>query len=369
MTRIKHQNQPTTSISGDTQRVDARNTAYGLAARGEYGTAAQKGVQRILPEIYPISAAQKDVLDFMAQIPQNGTAPDRAPVTNAPQELTDHIKSLGYFLKADQMATCHVPQSAYYSHDGTGKPVEPRFKNAIVIVMAKHLPTEKASSGTDWMGDPISFQAYQQVGLVTETIANYVRRLGWEATPHYGPSFLNKYRVLMPPLILAAGIGEVSRTGIILSPYFGLAYKAGAVLTDMPIAPDQPIDFGIQDFCQHCGICAENCPSNAISHGDKVIYNGYETWKLDTQRCASYNFTKKTGTLCNRCVKSCPWSQPQTWPHNLVRSLVSRSKLARWGAVKAAQLLDFGADHPDDKWWFDLRYDENGTLLEDIPKK
>ena len=133
---------------------------------------------------------------------------------------------------------------------------------------------------------------------------------------------------------------------------------------EMPIVPDQPIDFGLQDFCQNCGICAENCPSNAISQEDKVIYNGYETWKLDTQRCASYNFTKKTGTLCNRCVKVCPWSQPQTWPHNLVRSLVTRSRLARRIAVKGAELLDFGADHPDEKWWFEFAYNENGTLAD-----
>jgi len=368
MTKIMPKDQPTTSISDETQRVDARDTAYGLATRGEYGKAAQKGVQKILPEIYPISAAQKDVLDFLATIPQIETAPSLAPVPEEPRVLTDHVKSLGFFLKADDMGACHVPKFAYYSHNGDGNSIEPRFQNAIIIVMGKNLAAKKASSGTDWMGDPISFQAYQHLGLVAETMSNYINRLGWEATPHYGPSFLKKYQVLMPPLLLAAGLGEVSRAGIICHPYMGLGYKAAAILTDMPIVPDQPIDFGLQDFCQNCRLCAENCPSNAISKGDKVIYNGYETWKLDTQRCASYNFTKKSGTLCNWCVKTCPWSQPQTWPHNLVRSLVSRSKLARWAAVKGAGLLDFGADHPDEKWWFDIAYNEN-RILEEKPHK
>ena len=214
------------------------------------------------------------------------------------------------------------------------------------------------------MGDPISFQAYQHLGLVAETMANYVRRLGWDASAQYGPSFVNRYSVLMPPLLLLSGVGEVSRAGIILNPYLGLAFKAAAVLTNMPLVPDKPVDFGLQRFCQTCRICAENCPSRAISTGDKVMYNGYETWKLDTKRCASFNFSKK-GTLCNRCVKSCPWTQPATWPHNLVRRMAMRSRPAQQIAIGAAGHLGLGKDHPEDKWWFDLEYVDDALTLRD----
>jgi epoxyqueuosine reductase len=254
------------------------------------------------------------------------------------------------------MGACRVPESAYYSHDKQGNPIEPRYKNAIIIVMRKDLHAVRASTGRDWMGDPISFQAYQHLGMVAETLANYIRRLGWEASPQYGPSFVDRYSVQLPPLLLAAGIGEVSRVGIILNPFLGLGYKAAAVLTDMPILPDKPIDFGLQSFCQNCKICADNCPSQAISTGDKVMYNGYETWKLDTRRCASFNFTNKNGTMCNRCVKSCPWSNPTIWPHNLVRTMVMHSRIAQKIAIRAAYLLKPGEDHPDEKWWFDMEY-------------
>jgi reductive dehalogenase len=161
---------------------------------------------------------------------------------------------------------------------------------------------------------------------------------------------------LIPPLLIAAGIGEVSRAGIVLNPFLGLGYKAAVVLTDMPIVPDKPIDFGLQNFCQNCKICAENCPSRAISTGDKIMYNGYETWKLNVKRCASFNFTNKNGTMCNRCVKSCPWTNPTTWPHNLVRTMVMHSSLAQRIAIRAAYLLNPGKGHPDQKWWFDMEY-------------
>jgi reductive dehalogenase len=356
MERIRQVDEPTNIITDAVQRIDLRNIAYDVARRGEYGRAVQKGVQNSLPGKYPLSAAQKDVLDHLSLVNGQPAAMELAPIPHEPKALTRHIKAVGYFLKADIMGACTVPQSAYYSHDKQGVPIEVKYENAIIIVMGKDWNAVRASTGSDWIGDPISFQAYQHLGLVTETVANYIRRLGWDASAQYGPSFVDKYSVLMPPLLLRAGIGEVSRAGIILNPYLGLGYKAAAVLTNMPIVPDKPVDFGLQRFCQDCRICAENCPSHAISMGDKVIYNGYETWKLDTRRCASYNFTNKKGTMCNRCVKSCPWTRPPTWPHMLVRGMVMRSRLAQQMAVRSAHLLRTGRDHPADKWWFDLEY-------------
>lgn len=356
--KIKRVEIPTTIVSGKIERIDMRDTAYGLAARGEYGKNVQSGVQNTPPGKYPLSAAQKDIIDHLATLTANPVAEYQAPIDMDPRVLTRHIKAVGYFLKADLMGACRVPETAYYSHDKQGNPVSPRFKNAVIIVMKKDWKTIRASKGNDWIGDPLSFQAYGHLALVAETLTNYIRRLGWEASPQYGPSFVNCYSVLLPPLLLAAGIGEVSRVGIILNPYLGLSYKAAAILTDMPIDPDLPVDFGLQAFCRSCRICAENCSSKAISFGDKVIYNGYETWKLNTQRCASYNFTNQNGTMCNKCIKVCPWSQPASFGHNLVRTVVMNIPVARTMAIQAAKLLDPAKSRREDKWWFDFEYKE-----------
>lgn len=362
MHRIRRVDFPTTRITDAVQRIDMRNTAYGLAGRGEYGAVVQRSVQRSLPGKYPLSAAQKDLIDHVAAIDAQPVAAETAPIPHDPETLSRHVKAVGYFLKADIVATCQVPESAYYSHDQQGILIDAKYGRAIVLVMRKEPHAMAASSGYDWMGDPISFQAYQHLGLVTETIANYVRRLGWAAEPQYGPSFVNRYSVLLPPLLLAAGIGEVSRAGIILNPYLGLGFKAAAILTNMPLVLDRPVDFGLQDFCRRCGICASNCPSRAIPTGDKAMYNGYETWKLDTQRCASFNFTNSRGTMCNRCVKSCPWTNPTTPPHNLVRKLVMGSSLAHPLAIKAASLMASRMARGGERWWFEMEY-LDGVLL------
>lgn len=356
MQTVKHVEKPTNLLTDNIQRIDMRNTAYGLAARGEYGPVVKNGVQRSLPGKYPLSAAQKDVIDHIALMEPNPVAVDKAPIPQDPKTLTHHIKAFGYFLKADVMGSCKVPESAYYSHDKQGYQIDIQYENAFVIVMRKELKAIRASTGHDWMGDPISFQSYQHLGMVAETVANYIRRLGWSASAQYGPSFVNRYSVLLPPLLLAAGIGEVSRAGIILNPFLGLAFKAAVVLTNMPVVPDQPIDFGLQSFCQDCKICARSCPSKAISLGDKVLYNGYETWKLNTRNCASYNFTNKKGTMCNTCVKSCPWSNPSTLPHNLVRGVVMSIPSTRRIAIRVAEFLGTGMTTPEKKWWFDMEY-------------
>jgi epoxyqueuosine reductase len=80
MDRIRRVEKPTTIITDAVQRIDLRNIAYGLAARGEYGPVVQQSVQRILPEKYPLSAAQKDVIDHISLIKPNLTAAEIAPI-------------------------------------------------------------------------------------------------------------------------------------------------------------------------------------------------------------------------------------------------------------------------------------------------
>jgi len=324
MHRLKRVDKPTNLITDNVQRVDFRENAFARGARGDYGPAVQRASSRPLAQRHPLSAAEFDVLHNLSSTKDNEVVAAKAPVAEDHRILSRHIKRLGYFLKADIIGICRFPKSAVYTHDRQGNPIDIDYQYAIVIVMRKESRTVNASNGYDWITDAISFQAYQHSALVAQTMANYIRRLGYRASPQTASG----YDVVIPPLLLWAGIGEVSRVGIILNPFLGLSFKAAAVLTDLPLEPDKPINFGLQDFCQHCKICAEMCPSKAILTGDTVMYNGYQTWKLDEQRCASFSLLNKNGTICNTCVKVCPWSNPTTWPHNLVRRAVEHSGLA-----------------------------------------
>ena len=161
----------------------------------------------------------------------------------------------------------------------------------------------------------------------------------------------------MPQLNLMAGLGEVSRTGIILNPFLGLNYKSAAVLTDLPMEIDQPVDFGLQAYCQKCTICADHCRSKAIPYGEKIIYNGYETWKLDEKKCASFCATNKYGNICGRCTKICPWNRPDSSPRDFDKWDGSLESLYFSVNNQAKKIKKDGFVHEREftrKWWFDL---------------
>jgi len=360
MHRIKRVDKPTTLITDEWQSFDAREGGFGKAERGEYGSAVQRELPRFVVK-YPLADALQSVLIHLAHYEDCPVADHKAPIPDDPVLLSRHIKRLGYFLKADIIGICELPKPALYSYDRQGNQVNINYKNAIVIVTAKEYETEHASTGYDWSGDTISFQSYQRVSLIAQTMAEYIRKLGYPATPQHPPSSAGRYQVAIPPLLLMAGIGELSRAGIILNPFLGLGYKAAAVLTDLPLMPDKPIDFNLQEFCRLCRVCAEECPSQAISKGSKVMYNGYKTWKMDTQRCFSFCVLNKRGTVCNRCVKVCPWTRPATRRHNLVRWAVQHSDAARRLAIRTDRLFGHAKAHEEDKWWFDLE-DVDGVL-------
>jgi len=355
--KLRRVDKPTNLITDKVQRIDQRQTPTGKASRGEYGKAVLEGNKR-LQERDPVSEAIIEVNKHLGAIKRSDIAAVKAPISHDPELLSRHIKQFGYFLKADVMGICELPPTAVYSHDRNGNPIDLKYKYAVMIVARKDYPTINASQGYDYAADALSMQAYQQSSLIAETISNYIRRLGYPALPQ---SMAAGYKVQIPPLLIQAGIGEVSRVGIVLNPFLGLGFKAAAVLTDMPLVPDKPVDFGLQDFCRRCMKCARLCPSKAISTDDKAMYNGYETWKLKEQQCASFLMLNKHGIWCNTCVKVCPWTQPNTWPHRFMRRFVQLGGLARSVAIKGDRIFGHEKGNKEDQWWFDLKY-EGGVL-------
>ncbi len=99
-----------------------------------------------------------------------------------------------------------------------------------------------------------------------------------------------------------AGLGELGKHGSLISPELGSSFRLGAVSTQMPLRPDGPQDFGIDEVCIKCGVCERFCPGDAIKPEKKVI-NGVERWHVDTPACEPY-FHKLYG--CKICLMVCP---------------------------------------------------------------
>ena len=351
---VKRVDKPTNRTPGPVERVSERDSPFIKSFFGEFGEEIQTGFKRMTVR-YPLGGAIADIQWHINKIKESRApvAAKKAPLPDDPRVLSRHLKSLGYFLGADLMGIGRLPQSAVYSTNVRGKEVEAPYKYAIVFAARKNERTLSASNGWDDIVDPVSFQTYQRLVTQTEVMANYLRRLGHDALPNN----MNNYVALMPQVILDAGLGEVSRMGIILNPFLGANFKAAAVFTNLELEVDGYADFGLQEYCGNCTICAEQCPARAITRGQQTLYNGYYTWKLNREACSEFDVLNKEGCVCGRCTKVCPWHRPDMEP----RDWAEWDGSLEWLHINVNEQRDrlvasnfTGEDELTKKWWFRL---------------
>ncbi|MFB0507331.1 MAG: reductive dehalogenase [Thermodesulfobacteriota bacterium] len=349
---LRRVDRPTTLVMDEkVQRVDERESGFNRALRGDFGPYLQRERYRFVKK-HPLSSALVQMQGYLSEFVDGSEAPKKAPLPDDPELISRHIKETAYFLRADLVGICALPPYAVYSHSITdGEPIELNHKYAIGILIDQDWKTAEAFTGNDWISNSMSFLSYSTSGFIASILADYIRRLGYPARAHHA----RNYQVVVPPILLMAGLGEMCRIGdIVLNPFLGPRFKAAVVTTDLPLAPDRPVDVGVQDFCSKCKKCARECPSGALSFGDKVIYNGYERWPTDVEACTAMRVGNKRGSGCGTCIKVCPWNKPYTSFHRAVGWAIRHSSLARRVAIWGDDLLGYGNPKPENKWWFDL---------------
>ena len=229
------------------------------------------------------------------------------------------------------------------------------------MIIDQGFETMEGASGDDWIAVAQSMRAYLRFSLLGGVIAQQIRNMGYSAKAHTS----RDGDVLQPPLLLLSGLGEVSRIGeVILNPLLGPRLKSGVVTTDMPLVHDRPIDFGLQNFCNNCKKCARECPAGAISAGPKLMFNGYEIWKSDSQKCTTYRVTTEGGAMCGRCMKTCPWNLEGLFAEKPFRWLASNVPAAAPALAKLDDTLGYGGLNDVKKWWWDLELKDDGGYRE-----
>ncbi|MCP4654045.1 MAG: reductive dehalogenase [bacterium] len=164
-----------------------------------------------------------------------------------------------------------------------------------------------------------SLDAYTRVRTAGYRLTQFLKRLGYPARWHCPPA---SYDLVVPPYAVEAGIGQFGRMGIVISPETGGNTRLAAVTTSLEMTADKPIDFGVDDFCKDCKICAELCPSGAISFADSpdgMVVRGIEHWYIDTSKCYQY-WNETLGPIgCRLCIAACPYSRKANWVHGVAR--------------------------------------------------
>lgn len=359
---LKRVDQPTTFFDeAHIPRVPKRTDMFPRAQFGDFGKKVQDatiGGDYLAKN--PLGFSPRVALGAFIFLQTGDTAPRVDDSAKDLQTNADNIKAALYFLGVDAVGLSRCPDWVYYSHDAVGDPITPYHKNAISMMVDQGRDSMEGSSGDDWLSGAQSMRAYLRNSILGGVVAAHIRSLGYDARVH---SVVDG-EVLQPPLSLISGMGEVSRIGeVILHPLLGPRLKTGVVTTNMPFTYDKPIDFGLQKFCAACNKCARECPSGAITAGPKTMFNGYEIWKSDSQRCLQYRLTNTAGSMCGRCMKTCPWNLEGLFaeaPFRWAASHVPRS--APWLA-KLDDSLGNGRINPVKKWWWDLELDDEGRYV------
>ena len=355
--KLKRMDIPTTYIDeNNIPRVPKRTDMFTRAKFGDLGKKVQDASKNghYVSKSAPSSAQRKPLGAFV--LLQDGEVSTERDIF-APEEASKLIKATCYWLGIDAVGISRCPNWCWYSHDANGDVIDPPHDQSINMVVDQGYETMEGSSGDDWIAVAQSMRAYLRFSLLGGIIAKQIRNMGYSAKAHT----VMDGDVLQPPLLLLSGLGEVSRIGeVILNPFLGPRLKSGTITTDLPLAHDKPINFGLQEFCNSCNKCARECPAGAITAGPKTMFNGYEIWKSDSQKCTSYRLTNLGGAMCGRCMKTCPWNLEGIFKEKPFRwAAMNIPKLAPTLA-KLDDIVDNGTLNPVKKWWWDLEIEEDG---------
>ena len=350
MEMVKRVPKTTTLITDDVPRMPKRANFFMRALHGDMGPKMKAQFPHFVTK-YPLSKVMRKIIGTQLPNHKGEPNPEKAPIPADLQERANHVKSLSYFMGADIVGICKVPDYAWYSHQMDGTPIEPKHKYAIVMLCDQGFETTSAASGDDWVSNSQSMRGYLRGSIAATTLTNYLLELGYEAQAHTNLDS----DVLHIPLILQAGLGELSRIGeVVLNPFLGPRFKSSVVTTNIDLATDLPIDFNLQKFCQSCMKCARECPVSAIPWGDKVMFNGYEMWKPDVEACTKYRLQNPAGSGCGRCIKVCHYSKEGLMQHRWALWLAINFTASHRFLIWLDDALGYGNQVRERRWWWDL---------------
>jgi reductive dehalogenase len=250
-----------------------------------------------------------------------------------PEKITEYIRELGRYLGAHSVGFTTLRPEHFYTTRGRreryGKPVDNHHPYAIAftVEMDYRMTRQGPRPGTVME----TAKRYLQAAEIAVQIADFIRRLGYSARAHIS----SHYEVICPLVARDAGLGEIGRMGLLMTPRLGPRVRISAVTTELPLVVDtRRYDSSVIEFCEICEKCAAVCPSQSIPRGPRTEENGMLRWKINPESC--YTYWCKVGTDCSRCMGVCPYSHPDTPLHALVRFLVKHAGIFR----RVAPFLD-----------------------------
>jgi len=264
--------------------------------------------------------------------------------TSNPQAITRDIKKVARYFGASTVGICKLDRRMVY----ISQEIPEEFQYAIVMTFEEDYELMKYYPS--YIADAATSMGYSDMAVTNTYLVAFIEFLGFQAMESGNDIALSI------PMAMQAGLGDYGRNGLLITPQFGPRVRISKVLTDLPLIPDSPIDFGVIEFCKACKKCAHQCPSQSIPYGDRTTEpnnmsnsSGELKWRIDSETCRMY--WGRVNKPCTGCIACCPYNKPNTWFHRTTLWFTDHARLADPFYVKMDDMFGYGKSKKSDNFW------------------
>lgn len=249
-------------------------------------------------------------------------------------ELKDFLKKQGAELvgitTVDNIPPYHPPRNA--------GDIIPGARSVVVIGIPMLLGAIASSSSR--VATTHSKGMFEEIQRLSYEAGRFLERLGYLAAgiaPQIPIQMSRETRgfsgdLSLKHLAVAAGLGTMGKSRLVITPEFGPRVYFGAIVTDAPLKGDQPLQ---EELCASgCSSCVDNCPSGALKAPYEVDVNqcyitvqpyglgalsrfllnldpgNREEWKKAFRDPQFWNYYQTAGLglylECYQCLLNCP---------------------------------------------------------------
>lgn len=307
--------------------------------------------------------------------PGTATAPEAYGLANwsgTPEENTKLVRAASRFFGAPEISIVELEASTtrklIYSYDfNDGLPYhfenidqayETDSKRVIpekvryAITMGIHQGYETTKRGMFSMRYP--FGRRNQLAL-----QEFLHGLGWQGL---GPYRYTNNMAANVGLGAVGGMGELGRYNQLIYPVHGAMMGiASTVITDLPLAPTDPVDAGIHTFCFTCKRCSDICPGEALTGDTEPSWDtlgpwnhpGYKHWWFWGGKCFPFSDIADCNTM--GCGKVCVFSKrDEALIHEAVKGTLATTSLFNGFFTAMDKAFGYEPRFQDGFWDLDL---------------